>query len=222
MRIRSQAGFTAVEVLVAVSVTTLVVIVISNFMMRSIQTSTQETAQANILREIQLTLDAVATDVRLSGNADQNNRNADANSPGGSGNQFGWTSSTSTLVLATAAKTTGGAIIFSDPANYVTTKNNIVYFVANGTLYKRIIAANVPSNGAKTSCPADKVTSSCPADKLLLRNVSSFEVTYVDGSNQSVTPTDARSVEIRLTAAHTQYKQTQSATYTTRMVFRND
>jgi type II secretory pathway component PulJ len=222
MKTKSQTGFTMVEVLIAVSVTTLLLIVIGDFMMRSLQTSSRETAQANILREIQLTLDFVATDVRLSANADQNNRNPDVNSPGGSGNQFGWTSSNSTLVLATAATKSDGTIIFSDPANYVTTKNNIVYFVSNGTLYKRIIAAGVTGNSAKTTCPTAKITASCPGDKELLHNVSYFTIKYVDGSNAAVTPTNARSVEISLKAARTQYKQTQSASYTTRMVFRND
>lgn len=219
MRLRNQTGFTAVEVLVAVSVTALVVMVISNFMMRSIQSSTLETTQANILREIQLTLDAVANDVRLSGNADQNNRNSDPNGPGG---QFGWTSDADTLVLAKAAITSDRTIIFSDPSNYVTTKNNVVYFVTNGTLYKRTIAANVAGNSTKTTCPSNKVTSTCSEDRIMLRNVQQFNVTYLNGSSQSVSPTDARSVEIRLTAGHTQYRQTQSASYTTRMVFRND
>lgn len=220
--IRRQNGFTMVEVLITVSVTTVVLLVIGSFMMRSIQTTSLETANATILHEVQLTLDAVATDVRLSANADQNNRNPDANSPGGSGNQFGWTSSANTLVLATAATTSNGTIIFSDPANYVTTKNNIVYFISNGTLYKRIIAASATGNSAKTTCPTAKVSDTCPADKELLNNVSAFSVRYVDGSNNTVSPTNARSVEISLTAARTQYKQTQSASYTTRMVFRND
>lgn len=219
---RRQNGFTMVEVLVTVSVTTVVLLVIGSFMMRSIQTTSLETANATILHEVQLTLDAVATDVRLSANADQNNRNPDTNSPGGSGNQFGWTSSSTVLVLATAATTSNHTIIFSDPVNYVTTKNNIVYFVSNKTLYKRIIAASASGNSAKTTCPSAQATDACPADKELLHNVTAFSVRYVDGSNNTVTPTNARSVEISLTAARTQYKQTQSASYTTRMVFRND
>ncbi|HEY1063762.1 MAG TPA: prepilin-type N-terminal cleavage/methylation domain-containing protein [Candidatus Saccharimonadales bacterium] len=218
---RNQAGFTAVEVLVAVTTTTIVVIVIANFMMHSVRTSTLETAKADMLHEVQLTLDAVAMDVRMSGNADQNNRNPDANSPVPS-NQFGWASNSSTLVLARAATTTGGSIIFSDPANYVTTKNNVVYFVSGGTLYKRIIAASASGNSAKTSCPADKATASCPADRVLLHNVSEFQVTYVDGDDHSVSPTNARSVEIKLTASRTKVKQAQQVSHTTRMVFRND
>lgn len=220
MSIRNQLGFTAVETLIAVTVTSMVIIVIANFMMHSIRTSTLETAQADMLHEIQLTLDALATDVRLSGNADLNNRNPDANAPGG--NQFSWASNSSTLVLAKAATDNNGDIIFSDPANYVTTKDNVVYFVSEGTLYKRVIAAGVTGNRAKTSCPANEATTACPADKVMLNNVSVFEINYIDGDDQEVAPTSARSVEVTLTASRTHFKETQNVSHTTRMVFRND
>jgi prepilin-type N-terminal cleavage/methylation domain-containing protein len=215
-------GFTIVELMVAISVTTIMMVVTSVYLMRGLQNSTLQTARGNIQREIQFTLDAVASDVRLSANADLNNRNPDANGPGGPTNQYGWSSSASTLVLATAATTSADAIIFSDPANYVTTKDNIVYFVSNGTLYKRILAANVSNNGAKTTCPQAKVTASCPGDKRLLDNITNFSVTYLDGSNNAVSPTEARSVELSMTATKTLYRQPQTASYTTRMVFRND
>lgn len=219
---RNQAGFTMVEVLVAVSVTTIIVLVITDFMMRNIQTSTLETSKAAILREVQLSLDEVNADIRLSANADLVNRNADNNSPGGTANVYGWTSNASTLVLATAATNTSGAIIFSDAANYITTKNNLVYFVSGGTLYRRTIAVNTNGNSARTSCPAAKVSPACPPDKELLHNVKNFSIRYVDGDSNSVTATSARAIELSLTASKTQYKQTQSASYTTRMVFRND
>ncbi len=219
---KQQAGFTMVEVLVAVTVTTVMVLVITNFMLRNIQSSTLETSRATILREVEQTLDIVSTDVRISANADANNRNPDPNSPGGSGNQYGWTSNASTLVLATAATRSDGTVIFSDAANYITTKNNYVYFVSGGTLYKRIIAASVSGNGQKTTCPVASATPSCPSDKILLHNVTAFTITYLDGDNNSVSPADARAVEIGLTASYKQYNQTQSASYTTRMVFRND
>lgn len=215
-----QTGFTTVELLVTVTVTTLIVLVISGFMLRSTQTATLEMANANILREVQLTLDAIANDVRSSANADLNNRNPDPNGPGG--NQFGWTSNSSTVVLATAATDNAKNIIFSDPANYVTVKNNYIYYLSSNTLYKRIVAANVTGNRAKTTCPAALATATCPSDKELLNDVSQFSIRYLDGNNVEVTPTNARSVEITVTSAKMQYRQTQSATYTTRMVFRND
>ena len=219
---RNQSGFTMPELLIAVVVTTMVVIVLTNFLMRNLQTATLETAQANIQREVELTLDKASTDIRLSANADLHNRNSDSNGPGGTANQYSWTSNSSTLVLATAATTSANAIIFTDPANYVTTKNNVVYFVSGGTLYKRTIAASVVGNSAKTNCPSAKATAACPSDKAMLRNVKTFTVTYLDGSNNSVAPTSARSVELSLTASTVKYKKTLSASYTTRMVFRND
>lgn len=220
MRAR-QAGFTIPELLIVIAVTGVMAIVITNYMMKNIQTSTLDAAQATIQSEVQNTLDIVATDIRLSANADLHNRNADASSPV-AGNPYGWSSNSTTLVLATAAVNSSNQIIFSDAANYITTKNNIIYFVSGGILYKRTLAASVSGNKAKTSCPANLASASCPADKALIHNVTAFNVSYLDGNNASVAPDQARSIQLSLTASRTQYKQSQSATYTTRMVFRND
>jgi type II secretory pathway pseudopilin PulG len=222
MKKRTEAGFTIVEALIAVIVTTIMIMVVTNFMMRSLQTSTMEAKKATILSEIQLTLDNVSNDIRLSANADQNNRIPDQNSPGGSSNPLGWTSNDSTLVLATAATTASHQMIFSDAANYITAKNNLVYFISNGTLYRRTLAANVTGNGAMTTCPAALATDTCPADKEMLHDVTNFQITYLDGNNTIVSPPNARSIQLSLTAQTNSGHETQSASYTTRMVFRND
>jgi type II secretory pathway pseudopilin PulG len=213
-------GFTIVEVLVVLVVTTAMVLVITNYMLSNTQQSILASNRDTTLKEIEQSLDLAANDVRLSANADQNNRWLDANSPGGS-NQFGWQSNASTLVLATAAQDTNGNIIFSDSKNYITQKNNLIYFAQNGTLYKRTLAAP-GGNGAITSCPLASAGNSCPADKELLHSVSAFNVTYLDSQNQSVTPTDARSIELHVTVSKKVFGQTQTTDYTTRMVFRND
>jgi Tfp pilus assembly protein FimT len=216
------AGFTVVELLVVLVVTTLLVLVITGFMIKNLQQSTLATARGNILRETEQSLDLVANDVRLSANADANNRWADINSPSGATNQWSWQSDDSTLVLATAAEDNNGAVIFSDSKNYITEKNNIVYFVKDGTLYKRTIASTVANNSATTSCPIASASASCPADKELLHNVTGFTVTYKDGQNDSVTATDARSIELGVTVSKHLYSQDISVDYKTRMVFRND
>lgn len=215
-------GFTLVEGLVAISVTSLVVLVVTVFMINNIQESTLATARQNMLREVQQTLDLAANDIRLSANADTNNRWPDNNGPSGSSNLYSWASNSSTLVLATAAEDQSGTVIFSDPQNYVTVKNNIIFFVQNNTLYKRTLAADDSNNASKTTCPAATASSACPADKELLTNVQSFTVTYLDGQNQSVIPTNARSIELRAQTSKQLYSQTVRADYTTKMVFRND
>lgn len=219
---RNNAGFTLVEGLVVLVVTTIMVLVITNFMLQNILQTALATTRDTIITEVEQSLDLAARDVRLSANADENNRWPDANSPGGSGNQYGWQSNGTTLVLATAAEDTGGNIIFSDPHNYITQKNNIVYFAQDGTLYKRVIAAPVSGNGSATTCPAASASSSCPADKELLHNVTDFDITYLNGQNQSVSPTDARSIEMHVTVSKKVFGQTVSTDYTTRMVFRNE
>lgn len=215
-------GFTLVEGLVAISVTSLVVLVVTVFMINNIQQSTLASARQNMLRELQQTLDLAANDIRLSANADTNNRWPDSNSPSGASSPYSWTSNANTLVLATAAEDQSGTVIFSDPQNYVTVKNNIIFFVQNGTLYKRTLAADDSNNASKTTCPAASANSACPADKELLTNVQSFTVTYLDGQNQSVIPTNARSIELRAQTSKQLYSQTVRADYTTKMVFRND
>ncbi|HVI60714.1 MAG TPA: hypothetical protein VM535_01015 [Candidatus Saccharimonadales bacterium] len=219
---RRTSGFTIVEALVVLVVTTAMVLVITNYMLQNILQTALATNRDTMIREVEQSLDAVANDVRLSANADQNNRWPDANSPGGSGNQYGWQSNASTLVLATSAEDSDGNIIFSDAHNYITEKNNIVYFVQNGTLYKREIAAPVNGNSAETSCPASSASASCPADKELLHNITAFSVNYLNGQDQAVTPTDARSIELSVTTSKKVFGQSVGTDYTTRMVFRNE
>jgi prepilin-type N-terminal cleavage/methylation domain-containing protein len=215
------SGFTLVEALISISVISIITLFITGYILSSVQQSALATKRDTLIKETELSLDAVATDVRLSANADQNNRWPDAHSPGGA-NQFGWQSDSSTLVLATAAQNQAGNIIFSDPHNYITQKNNIVYFVQNATLYKRVIAAPVTGNKALTTCPANIASSGCPADKDLLHDITLFDIKYLDGQNQAVTPTDARSIEIHVKVTKSAFKQPVKADYTTRMVFRND
>lgn len=215
-------GLTIVELLVVISVTTILIIVVTGFMMVNLQESTLATARGNMLRETQQSLDLAANDIRLSANADTNNRWADVNSPSGGSNQFSWQSNSSTLVLATAAEKSDGTVIFADAKNYITEKNNIVYFVKDGTLYKRTVASPVANNGDKTSCPINLASTNCPADKPLLQNISAFTVLYKDGQNNNVAPTDARSIELNVTANKKIYSKDLNVSYKTRMVFRND
>lgn len=219
---RNMFGFTVIEGLVAVSVSSAMIMLVTVYMIDNIQQSSLATARQDMVSETQQTLDAAANDIRLSANADTNNRWADTHAPGGSGSPYSWASNSSVLVLAQAAEDTNGIIMFSDPNNYITHKNNLIYFVENGTLYRRTLASTVANNKAKTTCPEASASTSCPADTALLQNVTSFSVRYLDGLNQAVQPQDARSVELQVATSKQVYSETISANYTTKMVFRND
>jgi len=218
----NNGGFTLVEALVALVVTTIMVLVITNFMLGNTEQSVLASNRDTMLKETEQSLDLVTNDVRLSANADQNNRWPDPNGPSGGADEFSWQSNGTTLVLATAAQDSSGNILFSDSKNYITQKNNLVYFVKDGTLYKRTIAADVSGNSAVTSCPPAEASAACPADKELLHNITSFGVQYLNSQNQTVTPTSARSIQLSVTVSKSVFGKPQTASYTTRMVFRND
>ncbi len=215
----NQQGFTLVEMLITMILVSLLSLMVANFIADWLQTSSLAQARTSLLTNAENALDSMTDDIRLSGSADQNNRWADPNAPG---NDFGWQSNGSTLVLARIATTSQRVVIFSDPAQYITEKDNVVYYVSNKALYRRIIASDDPSTAAVSTCPSASATPSCPADKLVARDVTAFAITYYDADDQSVGPTDARAIQLAITLSYTQGGKTVTANYTTRMVFRNE
>jgi len=212
-------GYTIVELLIVMAVTSILAAVGGTFIVNNLTSSTVTTARANLLGEAQVGVDRITADIRASSNADTNNRWPDANAPGG--NQFGWTSTSSTVILAIASQDKNDNILWQDASQYIPYKDNVIYFVQNNILYKRTLAATVTNNLAVTSCPSSAATATCPADKAILHNVTNFSVRYLDRTSTDTTPTNAKAVEISVTLQTTAYHSTVSATYTTRMVFRN-
>lgn len=220
----SSAGFTIIEIMVAMSITGLLIIVFMNFTNNTLVQSSVASARGDLLRDAQLTLDLVTRDIRLSSNADDLNRIPDDNAPEGATNLFSWFSDDTTLVLATAAMDADRNIIFEDPLRYSSLKNNSIYFVEDRTLYKRTLAADRADNTARTSCPAALANDDCPADrKLIENNVEQFRVRYLNADDTEVAvPTEARSIELSITLKADRYGRSIESTYTTRTVFRNE
>lgn len=221
IRINNQHGVTMPELLIALVLTAILSGVIVSFMTDNIRGSTLQTAKAELLSDAHAGLNTTANDIRLSTQADINNRWQDAHAPNAPINLFSWQSNGSTLVLATPAEDTNGNIIFDDQLNYISAKNNKIYYVKDGTLYRRILAAPEDDNKAKTTCPSSQASSDCPADKAVLQNVTDFTVKYFNEQNQQVAPADARSIELSITLSKVLYGEDVHASYTTRMVFRN-
>lgn len=223
MSLRSnQSGFTLVESIVALIVTSALIFIIIGFMTASIVQYAKTEMRSNLLNEAQIALDIISNDTRLSGNADEFNRWPDANAPGAPNDQLSWQSDNDTLILATAAEDSDGNIIFADPHLYISEKNNNVYFLDGTNLYKRSLASPIADNTATNTCPKEAVLEDCPADRHLLSNVRSLTIRYYNDQNQEVEPTDARSIEIQTVLGRMVYGSEVSVEYTTRMVFRND
>jgi Tfp pilus assembly protein PilW len=216
-----QGAYTLVELVVAMTVSGLLIIVIIGFMLNSLTRYGIADARADLINDAQAALDVTTNDVRLSANADLNNRWLDNNAPSSPTNNFSWQSNANTLILATAAQNSSGDVLFSDASKYISHKNNIIYFVNNRILYKRTLATSATGNTAKTTCPASSATTACPADKILVRNVDTFTVKYYNDKNEEVAPDAARSVELYIKLVVVRYPNTVFAEYRTRMVFRN-
>jgi type II secretory pathway component PulJ len=222
IRLRGNKGYTIIEMIVATAVTGLLVILIMTFLINTVANNTVDSARADLLREAQLTLDNMGREIRLSANADENNRWEDENAPGAPSNELSWESDENTLVLATAAMDASNNILFSDPLHYVSSKNNNIYFVSDGTLYKRILPDPVAANSVdENTCPPSP-SDSCPDDRELVHDVESFTVTYYDNQNDEVEPSEARSIELDLHLRKEIYGRIVEAEFSTRTVFRNE
>lgn len=209
MKHLDQKGFTVVELAISISVTAILMAVIFGFMTSSLQQYSNDTNRANLLNSAQTGFEVITNDIRLSANADTNNRWPDSSAPSG---DFSWTSDSDTLVLATATEDTNGNIIFADPANYISQKNNVIYFRQGDKLYKRVLAAPVANNAITTQ----------PTDKVILENVKEFNIKYIDEQNVEVDPVDARAIELYAKLEKKAFSEPVTVDYTTRMVFRND
>lgn len=221
--LRDQSGYTLVELVIAAVVSGIILVGIMTFLVNSLVNNSVRSARADLLREAQLSLDVMVKDIRLSANVDEINRWMDVNSPNAEATSgLGWKSDTDTLILATAAEDTSRNILFQDATHYITEKNNIIYYVDNGTLYKRTLAAPVAGNAAITSCPPAIADDDCPADRLSVANVSSLSFRYFDSNDNEVPPANARSVEATLGLRTEKFGREVDVTYTTRTVFRNE
>jgi prepilin-type N-terminal cleavage/methylation domain-containing protein len=215
-------GFTLHEILIVTAITGILIIVVMTFLTNTLVNQSVASARADLLREVQLSMDVITRDIRLSAAVDENNRWNDANAPDAPTDLLSWEADEDTLILALAAKDDNRNVLFDDALHYITHKNNIIYFVEDNILYGRTLAGDDSNNAAVTSCPSSKATSSCPADRVLIRGVTDFTVTYFNNDNAPVEAVDARSVNVSLTVEAKKYDRTITAQFATRTVFRNE
>lgn len=217
-----ESGLTIVELAIALMITAILATIIIGFSVDKLEQSDMQSIQYQLLTNAETGLDTIGNDIRVANAADDNNRYQDPNSPGAPGNELSWASNSDTIILAVAAEDSNHNILWEDAHDYISDKNNVIYYVSGGSIYRRVLADSVTSNAAVTTCPPAAATASCPADGDILDHVSSFSVQYYNGQNQQVDPASARSIQLSVVLSVTKYNQNITASYTTRMVFRND
>ncbi len=217
----NQSGFTLTEMIVAITISAIMIIIVMSFMTNTIVKNSIEMARSDLLQEAQLSIDLISKDIRLSASVDDVNRWPDNNAPD-TADSYSWVANDSVLILATAAEDGDHNVIFEDALHYITYKNNNIYYVENNTLYKRTLAAPIIDNLTKTSCPSALADAACPEDKRLIEGVTSFSLRYLNSLDIEVDPAEARSVEVSISVVKEKYNQQIEADYITRSVFRNE
>jgi hypothetical protein len=212
---KKSAGFTLVELLVIGPIVMVTLFGAITFLFNQYGRLVQQNAQLNLQLEAQNILFGLQDDLWYANlfTSTINDNLADQYQPSG-----GWTynSTPPTLIISTPALTTNRRSANRTPV-YIKGStctppdgngdnsvlyNNVIYFVHNSNLQKRILTApaNMQTCGTsytKQNCPAANASASCPADVLLSDHLNTFSITYYDTSNiVTTTPENAESVKV--------------------------
>lgn len=150
------AGFTVVELVVAVAVSSILLTSVVGVFMAYLQQYSSSSVRNTMNTDIQAALGKINDDVRNSSNALLYNEASDdnaptslvgeyANVPGPTDNpdyKHNWRMGPNRLILGQPARDSSGNPIYTDTANAIGPRNSIIYYVKGGALYKRVVAAS--------------------------------------------------------------------------------
>lgn len=214
-----QAGFTLVELTVAMSAMAIVGVLfiglVANYFV--LITRTNELTEMTI--NSQNLLRTTVENIRLGDGVRQTNQISDPNAPSG-----GWNTSNSSFVIIIAVPAvTAARVYIIDPDTGSPYMNELVYYKSGTTLMERILAnPSASGNSLVTSCPPNLASNSCPADTNLATYVSSMAFTLYDQDGViTTTPSLARSVNITLAMQRNAPGQPLGITSSIRVTLRN-
>ncbi len=218
-KLKSEMGFTLVELTVAVSVMAIIGVVFIGMISNYFVVITRNNELAEMTINSQNLLRTTVENIRFGDGVRQTNLITDSNSPSG-----GWNTSNSNfvIIIAVPALTSGHAYII-DASTGSPYMNELIYYRNGTTLMERDLAnPSATGNRIKTTCPANLATSSCPADRLLATYVSAMTFTLYDQNAVLTTiPADARSVAISLTMQRNAPGQPLTVNNSIRVTLRN-
>ncbi len=223
---RSEGGYSLIELLVAISTTAILLLVGSNFVLDGTLSANVDYNRTVVQSNTKTAVDIVARTVRSARSVENQNSQPDPNPPI-SGNAYSWngTSGTdSTLILAVPARDTSGNIMYLDGLHNNLYTNDVIFYLDPTTkrLYKRVIANGIAGNAAKTTCPPSLATSSCPADAIIVEDIASLSTQFYDDSNALVaSPSGTEAVSYAVKQTRVIGGKSYSSSYSTVGALRN-
>lgn len=215
----THSGFTLVEVLIALTVSTILVGVLLTVTFSFYGNTIRNSTEARLAVESQTILRSIVEELRVSSGIRASNIILDINGPAG-----GWTTDNDSLVLIIAKPVVDiNNDYVIDPNTGSPYQNELVYYAVDNRLYKRYLADTAaPGNMFTTSCPPALATGSCPADVVLTEHFQNMSFTFYD-QNDTVTASlaDAQSIELKIDMLQQSFGQPVDFQNDIRMTMRN-
>ena len=225
-RVSPQAGFSLLELLVAISVTTILLMVAGNFVVNGTLSANIAYNQTIVQSNTKSAVEIVARTIRSARSVEAANAQPDPNPPV-VGSPYSWAAvsgNNATLILAIPARDAANNLLYVDGLHSNLYTNDVIFYLDTSTdrLYKRTIANAVIGNAAKTTCPPAIATSSCPADTIIVEDIAGLTTNYLDNTNANVAvPSGTEAVGYSVTETKKIGNRDYSSTYSTITALRN-
>lgn len=218
-RLSNPKGFTIVELVVGISIGSILFLAFTLAMTNYFVLITKNNAAIDMAANSQNLLRATVETLRVGEGVRQTNTISDTNAPSG-----GWNTSNANFVIVIATPAMDPArnyIIDPDTGSPYT--NELVYYKSGTSLMERRLA-NPSANGNSlvTSCPPGLSSPSCPPDKTLADFVQSMIFTLYDQDGGLTTdPILAHLIKIDLGLGRTVFGSAISLNNSTQVTLRN-
>lgn len=207
---KRQRGFTLVELMVTMAVGAVLVVAAVGMYLTVLGQSPIVKTRNTLSTNLQNALNRINDDVRRSSNVTLYNLTADPNAPNAktgyenvpgpttdTDDKYYWRMGESRLLLNQTPVTAAGAPIYDNAQYAAGKKNTIVYYVRDGALYRRVIAADYGTNSVATAtCATRSLTGGCiESDTKLVDNLKAslgtgaFKVVYYDRNGNPISYT---------------------------------
>lgn len=168
------------ELLIVSTVIGIVALVISQFYSNRLTDYAREFTQTQLQSNTKQAIETMERDIKSAKYVEASNSIEDANRP------TGWATSDNVLILQVPARDSAGNPIYIDGFHTQIWSNEVVYFVSDNVLYRRILSnTNAPGNTAVSTCPSG--TANCPSDAKVIEDVASMTLAYYDDLNAATT-----------------------------------
>ena len=234
MRRLGSGGYTLVEMLVAISISTLLILAIGNYTASSIIGSNQDYNKTLVLANAKDAVNIVARQVLMARGVEASNSLADNHAPNAPTDLYSWSGaagSGTSLILLEPSRDTGGNIVYYNGSHTAVYTDEVIFYLDSSShkLYKRVLAnPNLPvgtTNGTKTTCPPASASPSCPADADVVDDVANLVTKYIaaDGTvcSTGCSPTGTEAVNYTVTETRTINGKSYTGTYTSVATMRN-